>query len=117
MIRRPPRSTRTDTPFPYTTPFRSPRPAVLFRPGGADRRLFGAAWPAGHDARGTAFLTRHAETRLALHPRLRHPGLPDGLAAARGGGALCCHRPAAGDQPAAAEPPADRKSTRLNSSH
>src|SRR3546814_13498553 len=23
MIRRPPRSTRTDTPFPYTTPFRS----------------------------------------------------------------------------------------------
>src|SRR3546814_1293712 len=25
MIRRPPRSTRTDTLFPYTTPFRSPR--------------------------------------------------------------------------------------------
>src|SRR3546814_16621749 len=25
MIRRPPRSTRTDTPFPYTTLFRSPR--------------------------------------------------------------------------------------------
>src|SRR3546814_9044450 len=24
MIRRPPTSTRTDTPFPYTTPFRSP---------------------------------------------------------------------------------------------
>src|SRR3546814_14736691 len=24
MIRRPPGSTRTDTPFPYTTPFRSP---------------------------------------------------------------------------------------------
>src|SRR3546814_15044409 len=30
MIRRPPRSTRTDTLFPYTTLFRSPR-----RPGGA----------------------------------------------------------------------------------
>src|SRR3546814_5739842 len=27
MIRRPPRSTRTDTLFPYTTLFRSPRPA------------------------------------------------------------------------------------------
>src|SRR3546814_19179673 len=26
MIRRPPRSTRTDTPFPYTTLFRSPAP-------------------------------------------------------------------------------------------
>src|SRR3546814_11615495 len=26
MIRRPPRSTRTDTPFPYTTLFRSPPP-------------------------------------------------------------------------------------------
>src|SRR3546814_2018729 len=28
MIRRPPRSTRTDTLFPYTTLFRSPRPAT-----------------------------------------------------------------------------------------
>src|SRR3546814_14162345 len=29
MIRRPPRSTRTDTPFPYTTLFRSTRPPSL----------------------------------------------------------------------------------------
>src|SRR3546814_1484367 len=29
MIRRPPRSTRTDTLFPYTTPFRSAVPALL----------------------------------------------------------------------------------------
>src|SRR3546814_10605169 len=28
MIRRPPRSTRTDTLFPYTTLFRSPRPGM-----------------------------------------------------------------------------------------
>src|SRR3546814_16570240 len=28
MIRRPPRPTRTDTPFPYTTLFRSPRPSL-----------------------------------------------------------------------------------------
>src|SRR3546814_6758567 len=33
MIRRPPRSTRTDTLFPYTTLFRS---HVLARPGGRD---------------------------------------------------------------------------------
>src|SRR3546814_964751 len=28
MIRRPPRSTRTDTLFPYTTLFRSPKPVI-----------------------------------------------------------------------------------------
>src|SRR3546814_10914471 len=32
MIRRPPRSTRTDTLFPYTTLFRSPAPRPAFRP-------------------------------------------------------------------------------------
>src|SRR3546814_5797541 len=31
MIRRPPRSTRTDTLFPYTTLFRSPRPTTSHR--------------------------------------------------------------------------------------
>src|SRR3546814_14347867 len=30
MIRRPPRSTRTDTRFPYTTLFRSPRATSMF---------------------------------------------------------------------------------------
>src|SRR3546814_12856128 len=32
MTRRPPRSTRTDTLFPYTTLFRSPRDAVRYAP-------------------------------------------------------------------------------------
>src|SRR3546814_9960464 len=32
MIRRPPRSTRTDTLFPYTTLFRSRTPAISARP-------------------------------------------------------------------------------------
>src|SRR3546814_9986063 len=32
MIRRPPRSTRTDTLFPYTTLFRSPLDANIWRP-------------------------------------------------------------------------------------
>src|SRR3546814_4998646 len=36
MIRRPPRSTRTDTLFPYTTLFRSPAEG---RPGGVVRRV------------------------------------------------------------------------------
>src|SRR3546814_8137854 len=35
MIRRPPRSTRTDTLFPYTTLFRSDQRNACRRPGGA----------------------------------------------------------------------------------
>src|SRR3546814_14774176 len=41
MIRRPPRSTRTDTPFPYTPPFRSPRERrgpLDYRPNAFGRR-------------------------------------------------------------------------------
>src|SRR3546814_21123166 len=41
MIRRPPRTTRTDTLFPYTTLFRSPRSAPRRRSAGAE--LFGTA--------------------------------------------------------------------------
>src|SRR3546814_5962840 len=45
MIRRPPRSTRTDTLFPYTTLFRSPdarlRPRVLRLPARANGTLRG----------------------------------------------------------------------------
>src|SRR3546814_11692447 len=47
MIRRPPRSTRTDTLFPYTTLFRSSAPACRRRPrvcsrgGGGDRAIRG----------------------------------------------------------------------------
>src|SRR3546814_3595286 len=45
MIRRPPRSTRTDTLFPYTTLFRSPRADCLDRP--MERSGQGRE-PAGH---------------------------------------------------------------------
>src|SRR3546814_12587272 len=48
MIRRPPRSTRTDTLFPYTTLFRSHQPAVARAP------------PAGRDA-GCDHLVRAAD--------------------------------------------------------
>src|SRR3546814_15626206 len=41
MIRRPPRSTRTDTLFPYTTLFRSPRLAVLARAALVEQRADG----------------------------------------------------------------------------
>src|SRR3546814_4075692 len=45
MIRRPPRSTRTDTLFPYTTLFRSPtrrKPMALH--GSSHNRRLAAAW-------------------------------------------------------------------------
>src|SRR3546814_2717363 len=42
MIRRPPRSTRTDTLFPYTTLFRSPLQHILFHAQGNGR--FGWLW-------------------------------------------------------------------------
>src|SRR3546814_16952252 len=59
MVRRPPRSTRTDTLFPYTTLFRS-RPAPCF--GGAAIDMI-----AGKEGQ---FLG-------ALRPDLRHPGRRD----------------------------------------
>src|SRR3546814_15747046 len=71
MIRRPPRSTRTDTLFPYTT---------LFRSDDVDQRRQADAHPAARSA-------REAPSRR------------------RRGGGLRCHGWA------------DRKSTRLNSSH
>src|SRR3546814_8455000 len=43
MIRRPPRSTRTDTLFPYTTLFRSDKGAGVRHPGRRHRLLFGDA--------------------------------------------------------------------------
>src|SRR3546814_15240650 len=57
MIRRPPRSTRTDTLFPYTTLFRSLRPGRAWPDGSinscgvgvsvAARGLGGKLWPSG----------------------------------------------------------------------
>src|SRR3546814_21148106 len=44
MIRRPPRSTRTDTLFPYTTLFRSPQPAVRERHHCQRRRIGMLDW-------------------------------------------------------------------------
>src|SRR3546814_5081973 len=54
MIRRPPRSTRTDTLFPYTTLFRSPAPASV------------QALALGDVARGAARLALHGGGGLAL---------------------------------------------------
>src|SRR3546814_12353557 len=50
MIRRPPRSTRTDTLFPYTTLFRSPNGHIL---------------ATGYDARGRKQYRYHPDFRMA----------------------------------------------------
>src|SRR3546814_6024480 len=111
MIRRPPRSTRTDTLFPYTTLFRSrrrllrpPRPAaraVALRPGAGGVRAGG---------RGRAVPCHRRRPRVD-----RDHALGRAVAAA---GPLVL---AGGREPALRRPrrllPADRKSTRLNSSH
>src|SRR3546814_10225725 len=72
MIRRPPRSTRTDTLFPYTTLFRSlpgagrdARRDQAIRPGQDRGRYHGAAGPAEGDAgaasRGRQRRSAHAK--------------------------------------------------------
>src|SRR3546814_6692862 len=61
MIRRPPRSTRTDTLFPYTTLFRSPaRRAVRLLPGDVD---FGRGLGKGEIAGAEAHLEVALEER------------------------------------------------------
>src|SRR3546814_1490401 len=79
MLRRPPRSTRTDTLLPYTTLFRSLRPpghhhrkpALLALPRHADRR--GHVLRAGHHRRAGGHAHRRAARRF---PRVLRPPEP-----------------------------------------
>src|SRR3546814_1316081 len=106
MIRRPPRSTRTDTLFPYTTLFRSPP---------VDRdRLAGQIIAAVREQEDKEILKlgHRAETtqRHGVGARRARSGVGDGvelLPRAFGG---------AGPRRGGVEAK-DRKSTRLNSSH
>src|SRR3546814_950336 len=113
MIRRPPRSTRTDTVFPYTTLFRSV--AIVGEEGGVDQRR--SAW-IGRSERHfpRALGAQHAD--VAAKPmRLDRDAaviLQRGddemeLDVGRGG--------AGGHRQEPARLGIDRKSTRLNSSH
>src|SRR3546814_1908737 len=118
MIRRPPRSTRTDTLFPYTTLFRSLEGLDDRHDGqvrchdgaGADRRrgrYMGADGPDDDapDHGAHAFGTRLSRP-LALGDGRPHRG-PDGALAQAGMDRMVRTRSYLGD----------RKSTRLNSSH
>src|SRR3546814_14802550 len=103
MVRRPPRSLRTATLFPYTTAFRAPQ-GIGGDDGGAGfgkarRHLVGDALDAGA-ARDEAVLV----LAFGTEPRRRHD-----MAAMMAGEPV--------DEPMLDHPCGDRKSTRLNSSH
>src|SRR3546814_13943042 len=93
MIRRPPRSTRTDTLFPYTTLFRSVEAGVAALPQGDPRLRLRAAMRLGAVVRRGAGL-RQPDGRQGGRDLSDHAGGRDALRRRR-----------------------DRKSTRLNSSH
>src|SRR3546814_7722273 len=114
MIRRPPRSTRTDTLFPYTTLFRSL--LRLRRGAAADDSLQARTRPAA--VRRPA--ERTAADAGALPAAAGRPAAGDGKSAPREFG----QRDAPDDGGLSGESPLwggfkplDRKSTRLNSSH
>src|SRR3546814_17745846 len=75
MIRRPPRSTRTDTLFPYTTLFRSPGKQALPRPlpqaGGEKKERLSRLPPAvnRHQPAEDRLDLHRGEARVADHPR------------------------------------------------
>src|SRR3546814_10615225 len=82
MIRRPPRSTRTDTLFPYTTLFRSPSG------DGRGGRLVSAQGAAGEDEEQAAHREQHRRTDEGETQRSRHADL--GREIARDAGKLGC---------------------------
>src|SRR3546814_9716079 len=59
MIRRPPRSTRTDTLFPYTTLFRSQHMAAVDQPLHLDLQAFHRAVDIAHGTAAGGFLAQH----------------------------------------------------------
>src|SRR3546814_10750941 len=111
MIRRPPRSTRTDTLFPYTTLFRSQ--AVDLRPN--DSKALGSlaiveGWLGNEEAAIKAL--RQA---VALDPQNSFCHYALGLQLAGVGDYAAARQ--AQRRALVIDPQKDRKSTRLNSSH
>src|SRR3546814_8373544 len=120
MIRRPPRSTRTDTLFPYTTLFRSAIP-------GADGVILGPVSHYGYPA-GQPNPSAALRTGFSLYANVRpcrsRPGLsllrdPMDLVIVRENteGFYADRSMHMGPGEFMPDPDRDRKSTRLNSSH
>src|SRR3546814_3212916 len=112
MIRRPPRSTRTDTLFPYTTLVRSDVTANLRTIRAIPLKLRGKGWPRVLEVRGEVYMPRagfeaYNEKARASDGKIKPLVNPRNAAA----GSLRQLDP----RITARRP--DRKSTRLNSSH
>src|SRR3546814_6375626 len=109
MIRRPPRSTRTDTLFPYTTLFRSARQAFRRRAclNSGTFGLHSSANEVSHLKSDNGAVVRHIERSLAAGTKCGEPFAveesPQKLVVDCQIKAIDCIL--------------DRKSTRLNSSH
>src|SRR3546814_3941193 len=75
MIRRPPRSTRTDTLFPYTTRFRSlaPDPAHRVHPPESDEGRGPVPGGGGHPVTGHGTADRGRHRRCGGSDRPGHP--------------------------------------------
>src|SRR3546814_12006971 len=84
MIRRPPRSTRTDTLFPYTTLFRS----HAARHYGSEAALFFAT---GFAANAALFPTLPQRGDLLVHDALIHASAHDGMKIGRAERAGAAH--------------------------
>src|SRR3546814_19038314 len=110
MIRRPPRSNRTDTLFPYTTLFRSqPLDSMAVGPFTALQRALEARESQEEKverASATAAMTQSLQANSAF--LAQQLSQDPGMAESQIGGA---------DDGESAAVTADRKSTRLNSSH
>src|SRR3546814_2537132 len=116
MIRRPPRSTRTDTLFPYTTLFRS-KVARAMSADVADFDDLELACPAGRLDRHLVALVL-ADQRTRDRRRNRDLAVLDvGFQVTHDLVALLLAAVGVGQQHGRAEHDPDRKSTRLNSSH
>src|SRR3546814_18076493 len=122
MTRRPPRSTRTDTLFPYPTPFRSRTRCACTRRSPPSRCAARASLPRSRGSRAMRSLLRPL-----LHNAVLAAGLLSMLAACAGGnrfvllededggvGAIVVENRGGSRTLSELQ---DRKSTRLNSSH
>src|SRR3546814_12105321 len=95
MLRRPPRSTRTDTPFPYTTLFRSAATLPLLRsprrPVSPLRKTGGRDISPGNRGAGNAGSFRSRQLDRHRIPDLRTGAIDRARIAMHGGAILAFH--------------------------
>src|SRR3546814_940749 len=130
MIRRPPRSTRTDTLFPYTTLFRSQEPYTKFVKALTTKPVVGVGRYTSPDAMVRVVKQGIMDMIGAARPSIADPFLPKKIEDGRIDDireCIGCNICVTGDEvsspirctqnPTMGEEWRDRKSTRLNPSH